>query len=784
MKNYFFVLAFLFTLLETDAQSIEVLSKCYETYQANWPLTKLHLIFNQEKFSPGDTAFFKAYFLNENLIGIKDIQIINLDVVDSKGQSVIQFKFKVNNGIGQNQIPIPNDIQAGIYVISAYSSWMKNFDPELIFKKKITIVKDKEIVSTEKREPKIAVEGGHLIREVPNNIGVLAYSSGSSIEIIDERGQVVGKIITDTNGVGAISFVPKVNGSYSIQISGIPKKIPLPPVENDGIAVVVTPSKEDERAKIIITSPINSISRKDELTMILSAKGKIYYTVSIQQGSQPSMTVLIPELTQRNLPEGIIHLSFLNRANDLIANRDFYNYDTRQVYAAISITKNSFQSREKVTLEVSITGVNGLPLEGEFAIDVLNDGLFNGKNHNSLSDELNFLSDVKDDFLIDRTDPAWITNLNNFLIVDTEPLPWKDILVKKFIKPHFPFSSTILKKGKVYITNTHLPAPDNTKVMFYLQKDLLHYQTFTLGGKVMLTVPDIYGQDEFFYFAEKQYGGEIPSIRIEWENDTIMGPFSAESKETELADMYASFVAKNKLIGRSYGFYNAPKIKVIDNNELVGLTSFESEIAEADITIIVDDYTVFPTMTELVKEVIPSLRRRTKDGKNIVLVSLPEPMLMPITDPLYIIDGIATRNSAFFLSLKSADVLAVKIINTPKKLQPLGLMGKSGIVIVQTKRGDAREPLEDLTKIITGLNKPVNFRTYDYSTRGNLREPDFRSTIFWNPLVKTDSNGMATVEFYCSDDIGRMTISIGGMAIGGKPFSADHSIEVVRQKKN
>ena len=147
-------------------------------------------------------------------------------------------------------------------------------------------------------------------------------------------------------------------------------------------------------------------------------------------------------------------------------------------------------------------------------------------------------------------------------------------------------------------------------------------------------------------------------------------------------------------------------------------------------------------------------------------------------DPVYIIDGIATKNTAFFLSLKPSDLLTVKVVKDPHKLERFGLMGKNGIVIVQTRKGNAREPLDDPSKLIEGLNRSVSFKARDHSGAEDAHRPDFRSSVYWNPSVKTDSNGKASVDFFCSDDIGKLSIRIDGLTTEGKPFSAGQDLEV------
>ncbi|CAN5381743.1 hypothetical protein BH09BAC3_BH09BAC3_13850 [soil metagenome] len=783
MKNYILVIGLLSLLFNAHAQTgVGDLSKKFDYYQSVWPGTKIHLVFNQEKFSLGDTAYFKVYFLNQDLIGINDIQLIDLNLVDSKGEAKVHFMVKVINGVAQNQLAIPNDLAPGMYLISAHSSWMKNFSPLPAFKKQIEIVRNKGLLLTGKPVPTVMPEGGHLVRDVSNKVSIITHRPGSIVKIVDEVGQEVGSVITDSNGVGSITFKPAKDVSYFASLNEESAKISLPVVENDGISVLLVNSLEEENVRIKVASPNGSALRNEEIIIIAIERGRIVYSSSFVQASNEFVTVQIP---RKNLSEGIVHVSFLNRSTELIASRDFYNAGGEPLVTKVAVVKNYFHTRERVTAEVSIVDSKGQPVTGEFSVSVVNDGLFSNAKRNTLQDELNILSDVNGRISIDRADPNWFKSVDDFLISFTQRVPWKEIMAKDIQKPRYTFTSTIQKKGRAFYASTGQPLPDRSKVLFYLQKDMLHYETFTLNkGQVQLTVPDIYGQDEFLYLAEEQYfEKEIPDVKIEWDDEAIDLPHAPASAESDQPDTYGSFISKRMLMDRSYGFFTSSKVETTGAATVAKVTDFEIEVVEADITIKVQDYNPFPNMVDLVKEIIPSLRRRTKDKRDVVLVSLSQPMRMPTTDPLYIIDGIATRNTGFFLSIKPSEVLTVKVINSPKKLQPLGILGKTGIVIVETKSGEARESLTDRSRLIEGLNKTIDFRPVNYARSNDLRKPDFRSTIYWNPSVRTDSNGKSTIEFYCSDDIGTLTIRVDGIA-AGRSFSAVKIIEVQEVVKN
>ena len=129
MKKLFGIIS-LFSLCDAIAQFDEAtLTKKFNEYSAVWQKKKLHLIFNQDKFSPGDTAYFKSYFLSEDLRGVPGNQLIELHLIDASGYSVLNLKCAVPNGIGKNQFVIPPTLKQGFYVVTVYSSWMLNFDP-------------------------------------------------------------------------------------------------------------------------------------------------------------------------------------------------------------------------------------------------------------------------------------------------------------------------------------------------------------------------------------------------------------------------------------------------------------------------------------------------------------------------------------------------------------------------------------------------------------------------------------------------------------------------------
>ena len=235
---------------------------------------------------------------------------------------------------------------------------------------------------------------------------------------------------------------------------------------------------------------------------------------------------------------------------------------------------------------------------------------------------------------------------------------------------------------------------------------------------------------------------------------------------------------------QSFGFY--AKSKDINTGEGFNPNiEFEDELGGADFSVNAQEYLVFPTMEEMIREILPFVQHRKRGEKVTVRLILLEGTLnsVPKSEPLFIIDGVMSKNTELFLSLKPADILTVKVVRDRAKLRQLGAIGRNGVIFVQTKNSLADKLIEKGNLLtVQGLSKPIDFRSSDYSKSSNQRVPDFRSTLYWNPAVKTGSNGRATVRFFASDDVGPVIIKFQGLTAEGLPFSTEKEIKVVFQE--
>ncbi|MEQ9168585.1 MAG: hypothetical protein RLO12_20170 [Fulvivirga sp.] len=768
------ILLNLFLLLQANAQfSINDVVNKYNTYQRSIPKTKLHLSLNQSKFIPGDTVYFSSYFLSEDLIGVEGRQLLDLHLVGSDGNSIVHFKYAVKDGFGFNQLSLPKSLEPGIYHIVSYSSWMRNFNSDFIYKKEIEVVGEKKLLVNQ--IPKIGIEGGQLITDVPNKIVVNGLGVGKTVELIGTSQQLVASAEINRSGVGTFVFTPANGVEYYITHGTDKLLLPEPVLE--GYSINLNNIGKDEIQVRLYTSPSSKYINKD-LFLILTSRGRILYSASFNQGSSGITILNIPK---SNIPDGVAHISLLDTGGKPLAERDFYNRSEPAVELSMVLDKSAFEPREKVKLQFRLDGDNSSIKN--VSMRVLNQALYE-QSANSLGDELNILTSIVDDFLINRSDSNWQETLDYNLIVNGAKENWDDVLSDQSPKPAFAFTTVMRKSGIAYVndsTNERVPA--DTKMVFYMQKSMWRYETSVLdNGEVWLMIPEQYGQDEIFYFAENYRGRRIEGLKIKWnaeEVDDFSQPTLAS--ESKIHDKYGEFANKSAAVNRAFSFFtnvDTALVKQLKNN---ANDAFEQRLYGADINVKVQDYQLFPTMDEMIREIVPSVIHRGKNELGYVRVTLPQPMDLATDDPLYVINGIVTKDTKYFLSLKPSDIVTVKVVNSPRKLMPLGLFGKNGIIMIATKTGVER-PSVSVDNIVDGLNKSVAFNNLDSSEINTLNLPYFRSTIYWNPAVSVNESGTGEVEFYLSDDVGEMQIYLEGITKEGIPFSAQRKINILNGK--
>ena len=737
----------------------------FEKWQSNFPLHQVQVFFNQSKYAPGDTVFFQTYLLNEQQSRIAGRQILNLTLFDCSNREVAHINFRVRDGSGANQLPLPGTLEPGFYKLVIHDGWMKNFGSDLFYSHTL------EVSGPKKMQPKLAIadrveffpEGGNFASEVVNKVILKTTFQNVTGELFTDTGNLITSFKTNELGIGMVVFKPDVGKTYNVRINA--KQFDMPVSAQNKIALLLTPQQDGRPVKLMVLAPPKGAIRNESLMLLVASQGRLFFSAELKFAEKEFVQVNIP---QDNLPEGVAQLWILDRSGTPLASRLFPVTKNYAVKADLRISKSVVATREKISVDLALSDQFGKPLMGDFSVSVTSanvlqdDSLMtslNALNHDivSLDPSLQKIPDTfeaKDQWLITK---FW-TRYN-----------WNDLMKNAASLPKNPASNVLRKRGVAFDSSTGQPLGDSVLISVFFIKNTVGYEAYTnaKGEFDIVFLFDLWGSDELFYTVSRD-GEDIRTARIQWLDEKNELP-PACAQATNQSDPYFDYSQKRTSVENSYRFYSSnhkKEIAPVNPNEVI-----EDELSGADVAVNIHDYLLFPTMAETIREIIPLLKHRIVNNKSIVRAYIDIDTYVPNGDPLYIIDGVMTRDTDFFLSLNPDNIVTIKVVSNHENLRALGNLGKNGAVIVHTKKIDNVQLRASSTTLpVNGLNRPVSFHVADHSS--NSRIPDFRSTVYWNPSITVPGEGNTNFTFYAPDNTGPLYITVRGLTADGRWFSA------------
>lgn len=141
-----------------------------------------------------------------------------------------------------------------------------------------------------------------------------------------------------------------------------------------------------------------------------------------------------------------------------------------------------------------------------------------------------------------------------------------------------------------------------------------------------------------------------------------------------------------------------------------------------------------------------------------------------------IMNGASGSNAAD--NLRSINPFDIDRIEVVTRIAPmLGDQGRNGIIAVYLK--------ENLDMGLDGLNTPGlkeylvqgyqptgSFIPVDYEQVTEAIEKDDRQTLYWNPFIITDEKGIVSFSFFTNDSEGPVVVEVRGLSIDGEIISA------------
>ena len=188
-----------------------------------------------------------------------------------------------------------------------------------------------------------------------------------------------------------------------------------------------------------------------------------------------------------------------------------------------------------------------------------------------------------------------------------------------------------------------------------------------------------------------------------------------------------------------------------------------------DKTYLLDDYTRFITMEEVMREFVAEVRvRKQQDQLTFKVRHVPYQVFFE-NAPLVLLDGLPIFDMN---KLMEFDPLKIKKLEVVAKKFYVGNDAIEGIVSYTTYKGNLDGFQIDPSALVVeyeGLQLQREFYSPVYATidQAESRLPDFRSLLYWSPDIKTDEKGNGYINFYTSDRPGKYAVVVQGINSNG-----------------
>ena len=627
-------------------------------------------------------------------------------------------------------------------------------------------------------------EGGSLMQGALCMVAFKAMkSNGQAANITgvlyDQTGAELQKFESQHLGMGNFPL-PAVRGNTYYAVcendKGQSKRFDLPAAIDRGYALKI--NRLADRIYVSTMRPagfpkpgrsdlINDTPADSLLYILGHIRGKVYFA---DQWNPESHLVLRPE----QFPSGVMHIILFDAGLNPLSERLLFINNQDQAQVSFQTDQKSFTRRSLVKNKVVLTGMDGEPLAGNFSVSVTSDSEITPDTTSNILTQLLLSSELRGNI----ENPAFYFQNTAFSTTALDLLMctqgWRrydiaELSQGRFSFPTFPLEIGTEISGSVKSLLLGKPVEDIEVTVMSLEGGFFDHAKTDKEGRFSLYGGDLSDSTQFIVSAIPKKGithmelildketfpeRRLSAIPISAEIDRYQFAKYIDKAEQKYIDEHGVRVNRLTDVIISAVRKKPSVVSAIYNTSVASVATFTAEH--------IDRYRP-SSIDELLQRVAgynPSTGTIRGQGS-----------FLSGNGPLWVLDGIPMPNGLPVISMQ--DIAQIDVLKGAET-SLYGSRGSNGVIVVYTKSGGIEKQETSAFHIQEflplGYQKPAEFYAprYDTPEKRDANVSDLRTTIHWQPVVQTDSTGIASFEFYTTDEITSYTILMEGLADNGK----------------
>ena len=636
-------------------------------------------------------------------------------------------------------------------------------DPQYTYKRTFHLP-----VFTNDFDVKFFPEGGALLSIPHQNVAFKAQGAdGFSKEVegflFNSKGDTLTNFRSEHNGMGIFTMNPVNNETYYVTVrtnDSITKRFDLPAIEPKGISIAMSHYKQEIRYEIQKTE---ATEWPQKLFLLAHTRGKL----AILQPINPKRT--FGKMNDSLFTEGITHFMLIDEQGNALSERLIFVPDHKPNQWQITADQPTYGKREKVSLQIAAKDNEGNPVEGTFSVSITDRKSI---QPDSLAD--NILSNLllTSDLKGYVEDPAYY-----FLNQDARTLRSIDYLMMTHGWRRHKMENVLRTPSLNFTNYIDKGQTISGRIMGFFGANVKKGPICVLAPKyniIATTETDEKGQfivntsfrDSTTFLVQARTKKGFAGV------DILMDPpqYPVATHKAPYFNGATTFM-EDYLMNTRDQYYMEGGMRVYNLKEVTVTAKRERPSSKSIYTGGINTYTVEEDRLQGYGQTafdaasrLPSVT--ITNGSEIHIRNNSEPAIIVIDDIVYedasdILKDIQVSDMSSISLLRGADAVI------------LGPRASGGAVVITLK--DPRNlPARPAQGIITytplGYSESVEFYhpTYDTPEKKNAQRSDFRSTVYWNPELRLDAEGKATIEYYTPDSTAPEDIIIEGVDKNGK----------------